>query len=82
MTQKINVDNLESNNLSNKKRACACGACFYCFINQQHFHTSNFGKLRSPQLIINVAEYVGPETTACHNTTNNDGKTNIEGSNG
>ena len=69
MPQEITIDSFgPSEPGGNKIKTCACGACFYCFINQNHFHTSNFGKLKAPQLVINVAEYVGAETVTCYQT--------------
>jgi hypothetical protein len=46
-----------------RPRICNCDECFYCYINQKYFHTNNLEKLRAAQLTINVAEYVGPETS-------------------
>jgi hypothetical protein len=41
--------------------SCQCDECFYCYIHQDYFHTSNLIKLRMADLTINVAEYIGPE---------------------
>lgn len=46
------------------RTTCSCDECFYCYINQKFFHTNNLEQLKSAPLVINVAEYVGPEVTA------------------
>ena len=53
-----------------RARICDCNECFYCYINQEHFHAHNLEKLKESRLMINVAEYVGAETSApVHRTT-------------
>jgi hypothetical protein len=48
---------------SQRPKICDCEECFYCYIQQDFFHANNLEKLRAVPLMINVAEYVGPETS-------------------
>lgn len=63
MTKKITASDNTIETMEAKTTRCTCGECFYCYINQPHFHTENLGELRSVQLVLNIAEYVGPEVT-------------------